>query len=261
MGLRFGVSRERRSLLSFSFDRSCLRVSSRRACMISSLGFISSGDSVTFTAEDFAPSSTRRRSALRFSIHHSAPVASHASLRTEWTICPVSNPKALMELSKSRSSGVEKMIGAGVLNTDEKSCGRTGAEDLSKVGVAGSDSVDETDRRFVRAGVRVGRTGGVLDELDITLEPCRCIAGRVGVSSNDWPTPRTSAAFLGVSSISDGESSGVVIGKSDEAEWYVDSEMAEVSWEGGRTSGAEAGRDGMTRLICEAAGSAGATVA
>ena len=218
MGLRVGVSRERRSLPSFSFDRSGLRDSSRRACVMSSLGFISCGDSVTSMPDDFAPSSARRRSAFRFSIHHSAPVASHASLRTEWTICPVSKPRALIELRRSRSSGVEKIIGAGVLSTDEKSCGRTGAEDLSKVGVAGSDSVDDTERRFVRAGVRVGRTGGVLEELDIMLELCRCIAGRVGVSSRDWSTSRTSAAFLGVSKTSDGESSGMAVGKSDEAE-------------------------------------------
>ena len=50
------------------------------------------------------------------------------------------------------------------------------------------------------------------------LELCRCIAGRVGVSSRDWSTSRTSAAFLGVSKTSDGESSGVAVGKSDEAE-------------------------------------------
>lgn len=47
------------------------------------------------------------------------------------------------------------------------------------VGEAGSESVDEMDRRFVRAGVRVGYIGGFreeLEKLDIVVE--RDIEGR-----------------------------------------------------------------------------------
>ena len=93
---------------------------------------------------------------MRFSIHHNAPVASQASFRTEWTICPVSRPKTLIELSNSRSSGVEKIKGAGVCRREEKSWGGWGTFDFSKAFGPRSDSVEETERRFVRAGVRVG---------------------------------------------------------------------------------------------------------
>lgn len=60
-------------------------------------------------------------SVFRFSSHHSEPVASHASLNTEWTICPVSNPMPLRSFSSFLSKGVEKMTGAGVLSKEEKS--------------------------------------------------------------------------------------------------------------------------------------------
>jgi hypothetical protein len=60
-------------------------------------------------------------SALRLSIHHSAPAASHASLKTECTIWAVSKPRALRLVSRFLSSGVEKMMGAGVLRRVAKS--------------------------------------------------------------------------------------------------------------------------------------------
>ena len=69
----------------------------------------------------FARSSAAFRSVFRLSIHHNAPVASQASFRTEWTIWPVSRPRVLMEFSRSRSSGVEKIKGAGVFSREEKS--------------------------------------------------------------------------------------------------------------------------------------------
>jgi hypothetical protein len=59
------------------------------------------------------PSSSALSSALRKSIHHKAPVASHALERTEWTIWAVSNPRMLSELRMFRSSAVENMSGAG----------------------------------------------------------------------------------------------------------------------------------------------------
>lgn len=69
--------------------------------------------------------------------------------------------------------GVENIIGVGVVNKDAKSRSRaegrgTGVGVLSTVGEAGSDKVDDTERRFVRAGVRIECAGGALDpeELD-----------------------------------------------------------------------------------------------
>lgn len=59
-------------------------------------------------------------------------------------------------LRSSRSSGVENIIGAGVFRRDEKFCGGKGASGLSEVGEAGSESVEETERRLVRTGVRAG---------------------------------------------------------------------------------------------------------
>lgn len=121
------------------------------------------------------PSSRCLLSAFFFSIHQTAPDASHASVKTECTICAVSNPSMLRVLSSSLSTGVENMIGVGVLNSETKSRSRPdgsgmGVGVLSAVGEAGSDSMDETERRFVRAGVRTGCIGGAFDELE---ELCR----------------------------------------------------------------------------------------
>src|SRR6266581_833117 len=49
--------------------------------------------------------------------------ASHASLKTECTIWPVSKPRELRLLSSSRSNFVPNMMGAGLFRSDTKSCG------------------------------------------------------------------------------------------------------------------------------------------
>jgi len=59
------------------------------------------------------------------------------------------------------------MIGAGVFSKDAKSCGGSGAIGFSVVGEDDSDSVDDTERRFVRTGVRMGSAGGSLDVEDV----------------------------------------------------------------------------------------------
>lgn len=63
-------------------------------------------------------------------------------------------------------------MGAGVESKEEKSRswpdggGMGVVVALSVVGDPGSDSVDETERRFVRAGVRRGCAGGIFEELE-----------------------------------------------------------------------------------------------
>lgn len=70
----------------------------------------------------------------------------------------MSKPSEERLLSKSLSSGVENISGAGVLSKVEKSCAGSLSFDFSKLleGDICSESVDETERRFVLAGVRVG---------------------------------------------------------------------------------------------------------
>jgi hypothetical protein len=101
-----------------------------------------------------------------------APVESQASDKTEWTICAVSIPMLLRLLSNSRSRGVEKMIGVGVDKRATKSwCkvegGGRGVGVLSNSPGTLSDKRDETERRLVRAGVRIFDGGAFEpDELD-----------------------------------------------------------------------------------------------
>jgi hypothetical protein len=61
--------------------------------------------------------------------------------------------------------GVEKMIGVGVDNKEAKSNSRPekfgkGVDALSVTGEPDSERIDDTERRFVRAGVRKGCDGG-----------------------------------------------------------------------------------------------------
>jgi hypothetical protein len=77
-----------------------------------------SASRVTSVFVRFMLSSSAFFSAFLLSIHHTAPLASQASLRTEWTICPMSKPIMLRLLSNLRSSGVEKSNGAGVDSKD-----------------------------------------------------------------------------------------------------------------------------------------------
>jgi len=61
----------------------------------------------------------------------------------------------------------------------EKSCGGRGVNGLSEVGEEGSERVEDTERRFVRTGVRPGRAGGPLEEpLEWTWK-----VGRMGVAT------------------------------------------------------------------------------
>lgn len=110
------------------------------------------------------------RSSLFLSIHQTAPAASQAFVSTEWTICAVSNPRVLRVFKRWRSVGVEKMIGVGVVSNEAKSESRPealgkGVDGLS-VGEPVSDRIDDTERRFVRAGVRRGCDGGATLELE-----------------------------------------------------------------------------------------------
>lgn len=68
------------------------------------------------SAIGLCPCSSSEASALLMSIHQSDPEESQASLRTECTIWPVSNPKLLNEFKSCRSTAVEKIIGAGESN-------------------------------------------------------------------------------------------------------------------------------------------------
>lgn len=62
---------------------------------------------------------------------------------------------------------------------EEKSCRGRGVSGLSEVGEEGSERVEDTERRFVRTGVRAGRAGGPLEE------PLEWIwkVGRMGVAT------------------------------------------------------------------------------
>jgi hypothetical protein len=109
-------------------------------------------------------SSRTCRSSLFLSIHQTAPAASQAFVSTEWTICAVSNPRVLRVFKRWRSVGVEKMIGVGVVSNEAKSESRPEGPgkgvDVSVVGEPDSERMDDTERRFVRAGVRRGCDGG-----------------------------------------------------------------------------------------------------
>lgn len=64
-------------------------------------------------------------------------------------------------------------MGAGVLNNEakSKSCESTGrAEKFFSVGEPASDMMEDTDRRFVRTGVRVGNAGGAFEEDVVAVE-------------------------------------------------------------------------------------------
>jgi hypothetical protein len=105
------------------------------------------------------------RSSLFLSIHQTAPAASQAFVSTEWTIWAVSNPRVLRVFKRRRSVGVEKMIGVGVDSKEAKSESRPerfgkGVDALSVVGEPVSERIDDTERRFVRAGVRIECDGG-----------------------------------------------------------------------------------------------------
>ena len=79
----------------------------------------------------------------------------------------MSKPSALRVLSSSRSRELENIIGVGVLSREAKliSCARGGANPVGE-----SDKVDETERRFVRAGVRIGYVGGILEPVEFRRE-------------------------------------------------------------------------------------------
>src|SRR6266436_2007148 len=95
------------------------------------------------------------------SIHQMALAASQASLKTECTIWPVSKPRELRLLSSSRSNFVPNMMGAGVFKSDAKFWGGNEGRGCS-AGDEGSERFEDTERRLVRTGVRVGNAGGSL---------------------------------------------------------------------------------------------------
>lgn len=120
-------------------------------------------------------------SAFFFSIHQSALAASQASVNTECTIWPVSNPIRLSVLRRFRSRSVENANGALTVICAEKS----GSFVLPRGAIGGGDTVgepggelvrlDETERRFVRTGVRDGKEEGGREEedpRDLTKRSC-----------------------------------------------------------------------------------------
>lgn len=152
------------------------------------------------------------------------------------------------------------MRGAGVDNREEKSCTRAGLLGFSNVGEPGvSDNVDETDRRLVRAGVRVGSAGGPFEDIEerdvvVARDSDGRISGASAASSasgdislsrdisacfSNWVVAflsvlslafLVSAACSSSRKISTTGSSGVdgVEGThSDEAEWYVTSDASD----------------------------------
>jgi len=97
--------------------------------------------------------------------HHKAPAESHAQLNAECTIWAVSKPREAKAFNKQRGKPAwrtgrwqqrYKIYVAG---------GRAGngVGVLSRMGDPVSDMTEETDRRFVRVGVRTGRVGGPLE--------------------------------------------------------------------------------------------------
>lgn len=103
-------------------------------------------------------------SAFFLSIHQTAPAESQALVSTECTIWPVSKPQELSVLRSSRSRGVEKMIGVGRVNSEAKSKsrlsgGRSGVETPPAPESELSESVEDIERRLVRAGVLSGCMG------------------------------------------------------------------------------------------------------
>ena len=75
---------------------------------------------------------------------------------------------------------------------------------FSDVGDPGSESVEDTDRRFVRTGVRVGSAGGPFDEVETREDVvCRDRDGRIGEASAEMlPSVSSSWTLLMVVSFS-----------------------------------------------------------
>lgn len=130
--------------------------------------------------------------AFFLSIHHTAPAESQASLSTLCTICAVSNPSAARTFNSSRSIGVAKTTSALLafcmaLKKSGTGVEGSAAEDEGRcLGVPGGEMVEATERRLVRAGVRVG-SGGTIDPEGTRF---------------DWYDSRRSVSRLGERSVS-----------------------------------------------------------
>jgi len=55
---------------------------------------------------------------------------------------------------------VEKTMGAGVERVEMKSCGSCALGRVGEASEEGAESMDDTERHFVRTGVRAGCVGG-----------------------------------------------------------------------------------------------------
>lgn len=148
-------------------------------------------------------------------------------------------------------------MGAGVLKRHEKSCGAIGTlgtSNATEFCASAFDSVDDTDRRLVLAGVRVGNGvgGPFADMLDVVV--VREMVGRsseseVGGSAESSTISgvalslavsffkasslcrcRVSGSVVGAntSSPASSDDSGVVGKLSHEAEWYVALDVTDV---------------------------------
>ena len=218
------------------------------------------------SAVGLCPCSCSEVSAFLMSIHQSDPEESQASLRTEWTIWPVSNPRLLNEFKSRCSTAVENIIGAGESNKVAKFFWwAVGGSGVFITLSSWSERAEVTERRLVLTGVRAGYAGGSFDE-ELERETCwgAVLSFRVRVSACPSTTvsvcgaldlPLPSAVFLIVTSLafrritraawsevepsSSDPCSGVVVGEgrvgkySDAAETLETSEaFDEVSWEG-----------------------------
>lgn len=116
-------------------------------------------------ATGLGPCSSSEASAFLMSIHQSDPEESQASLRTECTIWPVSNPRLLKEFKSRCSTGVENIIGTGESSKVAKLfCWVAGGSGVLITLSSWSERAEETERRLVLIGVRAGYAGGSFDE-------------------------------------------------------------------------------------------------
>ena len=169
-------------------------------------------------SNSFRINSNSFRSAFFFIIHQMALAASHASVRTLCTSCAVSNPRVLRLFNRLRSKGEEKAKADFCFIIETKS-GRLGAMRAGMggenvVGDVGGElvRVEDTDRRLVRTGVRVGYDdGGRMEELEpleggpLEADPRRSRAGEGIGSRMNWPSESSSSGTVAICAASTGD--------------------------------------------------------
>lgn len=176
-------------LLGFSWDDDSSPSSPDSAPPPPSNSDIVSTSSGETTIALLSPSSTIAAlfpSSFFRSSHHSEPAASHACDSTECTICAVSKPSSASVFSSCRSGGVENITGVRALSRLAKSRSRAAGMG-SGVGVfssVGEAVIEDTERRFVRAGVRWCEDGGGFEPMPGKGEGARCFGSSPSRSSS-----------------------------------------------------------------------------